>query len=45
MVSGSGPTVFGLFSSLDAARQAAEAIPGAVAAEPVGSAFGEVRPA
>ena len=45
MVSGSGPTVFGLFSSLDAARQAAESIPRAVAVEPVGSAFGEVRPA
>ncbi|HET9739400.1 MAG TPA: hypothetical protein VFP78_14885 [Solirubrobacteraceae bacterium] len=45
MVSGSGPTAFGLFPSVDAARQAAEAIPRAVAVEPVGSAFGEVEPA
>ena len=45
MVSGSGPTVFGLFSSLDAARRAAESTPRAVAVEPVGSAFGAVRPA
>jgi len=35
MVSGSGPTVFGLFDSLDAARAAAATVPGAIPAEPV----------
>ena len=35
MVSGSGPTVFGLFDSLDAAREAAATVPGAIPAEPV----------
>jgi 4-diphosphocytidyl-2-C-methyl-D-erythritol kinase len=45
MVSGSGPTVFALRATPDAAREAARAIPGAVAAEPVTAAFGEVREA
>jgi 4-diphosphocytidyl-2-C-methyl-D-erythritol kinase len=45
MISGSGPTVFGLFPSLTAASQAARAIPDAVAVEPVGSAYGEVQAA
>jgi 4-diphosphocytidyl-2-C-methyl-D-erythritol kinase len=45
MVSGSGPTVFGLYASADAAREAARAIPGAIAAEPVGAAFARVRAA
>ncbi len=45
MVSGSGPTVFRLFPSTAAAREAAAAIPGAIAAEPVTAAFGEVRAA
>jgi 4-diphosphocytidyl-2-C-methyl-D-erythritol kinase len=35
MVSGSGPTVFGLFDTLDSARAAAERIPGAIAVEPL----------
>jgi 4-diphosphocytidyl-2-C-methyl-D-erythritol kinase len=35
MVSGSGPTVFGLFDTPDAARAAAATVPGAIAAEPV----------
>jgi 4-diphosphocytidyl-2-C-methyl-D-erythritol kinase len=43
MVSGSGPTVFGVFGSLDAARNAAGTV-GGVAVEPVGAAFGEVSP-
>ena len=43
MVSGSGPTVFAVRATLEAAREAARAIPGAVAAEPVSAAFGEVR--
>jgi 4-diphosphocytidyl-2-C-methyl-D-erythritol kinase len=34
MVSGSGPTVFGLFDTPAAARTAAAAVPGAIAAEP-----------
>jgi 4-diphosphocytidyl-2-C-methyl-D-erythritol kinase len=49
MVSGSGPTVFGLFATPAAAREAASALaarhPRAVAAEPVTAAFGEVREA
>jgi 4-diphosphocytidyl-2-C-methyl-D-erythritol kinase len=49
LVSGSGPTVFGLFHDADAARAAAAALaerhPGAVAAEPAGSGFGEVQSA
>ncbi len=44
MVSGSGPTVFGIFSSLAAAQSAASAVdPSAVAVEPVPAAFGEVQ--
>jgi len=43
MVSGSGPTVFALHGSPDAAREAARAIPGSIAAEPVGAAFAQVR--
>jgi 4-diphosphocytidyl-2-C-methyl-D-erythritol kinase len=35
MVSGSGPTVFGVFPDLDAAQAAAKRVPGAIAAEPV----------
>jgi 4-diphosphocytidyl-2-C-methyl-D-erythritol kinase len=35
MVSGSGPTVFGLFADPGQARAAAETLPGAIAAEPV----------
>jgi 4-diphosphocytidyl-2-C-methyl-D-erythritol kinase len=35
MVSGSGPTVFGLFADAEAARAAAATVPGAIAAEPV----------
>jgi 4-diphosphocytidyl-2-C-methyl-D-erythritol kinase len=34
MVSGSGPTVFGVFPNLDAARAAAATVPGAIAVEP-----------
>jgi 4-diphosphocytidyl-2-C-methyl-D-erythritol kinase len=44
MVSGSGPTVFGLFPTLAAARDAADAV-GGVAVEPAAAAFGEVVPA
>ena len=36
-----GPTVFGVFGSLDAARDAAGRV-GGLAVEPVGAAFGEV---
>jgi 4-diphosphocytidyl-2-C-methyl-D-erythritol kinase len=43
MVSGSGPTVFALRATREAARDAARAIPGAVAAAPVTVAFGQVR--
>ena len=35
MVSGSGPTVFGLFPDPEQARAAAATLPGAIAAEPV----------
>jgi 4-diphosphocytidyl-2-C-methyl-D-erythritol kinase len=45
MVSGSGPTVFALHDTPAAARAAARAIPGAVAAEPVTAPFGQVRAA
>ncbi len=45
MVSGSGPTVFGLFPSLAAAGRVASGLPHAVAVEPAGRAFGEVRSA
>jgi 4-diphosphocytidyl-2-C-methyl-D-erythritol kinase len=34
MVSGSGPTVFGVFADLDAAHAAAATLPGAIAVEP-----------
>jgi 4-diphosphocytidyl-2-C-methyl-D-erythritol kinase len=49
MVSGSGPTVFGLFDDVEAARAAAGALaarhPGAVAAEPADTAYSRVRAA
>ena len=46
MVSGSGPTVFGLFDDPAAARAAADELGGrALAAEPAGSDFGRVRTA
>jgi 4-diphosphocytidyl-2-C-methyl-D-erythritol kinase len=49
LVSGSGPTVFGLFHDAEKSRVAAAALaerhPGAVAVEPAGSAFGEVQSA
>ena len=45
MVSGSGPTVFGVFDDLERARAAAAALPGAVAVEPAPAGYGEVRPA
>jgi 4-diphosphocytidyl-2-C-methyl-D-erythritol kinase len=45
LVSGSGPTVFGLFATPDHAREAAARIPGAIAAEPVGPAFAAAQPA
>jgi 4-diphosphocytidyl-2-C-methyl-D-erythritol kinase len=44
LVSGSGPTVFGLYRDPDRARAAAEAI-GGIAAEPVDAAFGAVHEA
>jgi 4-diphosphocytidyl-2-C-methyl-D-erythritol kinase len=47
MVAGSGPTVFGVFGDAGAARAAARALaprhPGAVATEPAGRGYGEVR--
>ena len=45
MVSGSGPTVFAIYESLTAARDAAAALPGAIVVEPVPPGYGEVRPA
>ena len=45
MVSGSGPTVFAVHESPGAAREAAAAIPGAIAVEPAPPGYGEVRPA
>ena len=42
LVSGSGPTVFGLYATPDRARAAAEQT-GGIAAEAVDAAFGEVR--
>jgi 4-diphosphocytidyl-2-C-methyl-D-erythritol kinase len=45
MVSGSGPTVFATYESPDAAREAAAAIPGAIAVQPAPPGYGEVRPA
>jgi 4-diphosphocytidyl-2-C-methyl-D-erythritol kinase len=44
LVSGSGPTVFGLYSGLEPARAAAEAV-GGIAAEPVDAAYGAVHEA
>jgi 4-diphosphocytidyl-2-C-methyl-D-erythritol kinase len=44
LVSGSGPTVFGLYGDPERARAAAAAV-GGIAAEPVDAAFGEVREA
>jgi 4-diphosphocytidyl-2-C-methyl-D-erythritol kinase len=43
LVSGSGPRVFATYPTPEAARAAAARIPGAIAAEPVTAAFGEVR--
>jgi 4-diphosphocytidyl-2-C-methyl-D-erythritol kinase len=45
MVSGSGPTVFATYHSPGAAREAAAALPDAIAVEPVPPGYGEVRPA
>jgi 4-diphosphocytidyl-2-C-methyl-D-erythritol kinase len=45
MVSGSGPTVFGVFADAATASAAADRIPGALVATPVGSEFAAVRPA
>ena len=42
LVSGSGPTVFGLYADAERARAAAAAV-GGIAAEPVEAAFGAVR--
>jgi 4-diphosphocytidyl-2-C-methyl-D-erythritol kinase len=44
LVSGSGPTVFGLYATLERAQAAARET-GGIAAEPVGPAFGEVHAA
>jgi 4-diphosphocytidyl-2-C-methyl-D-erythritol kinase len=44
LVSGSGPTVFGLYDDPEQARAAAEAL-GGIAAEPVDAAFGAVHEA
>jgi 4-diphosphocytidyl-2-C-methyl-D-erythritol kinase len=44
LVSGSGPTVFGLYDDPERARAAAERV-GGIAAGPVDAAFGEVREA
>ncbi len=45
MVSGSGPTVFAIYDSPDAARAAAAPLPGAIAVEPAPPGYGEVRTA
>ena len=45
LVSGSGPTVVGLFEEPQHAREAAAGWPRAVAAEPVDEAYGRVEPA
>ena len=45
LVSGSGPTVFGVFADPERARAAAATLPGALAVEPVPDGYGEVRPA
>jgi len=42
LVSGSGPTVLGLFHDVDAGKAAAAGFPGAVVAKPVGPHAGEV---
>jgi 4-diphosphocytidyl-2-C-methyl-D-erythritol kinase len=42
LVSGSGPTVFGIYADAERARAAAGAV-GGIAAEPVGADFGAVR--
>jgi 4-diphosphocytidyl-2-C-methyl-D-erythritol kinase len=42
MVSGSGPTTYGVFATREAAAAAAAEIPGSVVAEPVDSAYGRV---
>jgi 4-diphosphocytidyl-2-C-methyl-D-erythritol kinase len=42
MVSGSGPTVLGLFHDVQACRDAAQRFPGAIVAKPVGPHAGEV---
>jgi len=44
LVSGSGPTVFGLYDDPERARAAAAAV-GGIAAEPVVAAFGAVSEA
>jgi 4-diphosphocytidyl-2-C-methyl-D-erythritol kinase len=44
MVSGSGPTTYGVFADLAAARAAAAEIPGSIAVEPVNDGFGAVYP-
>jgi 4-diphosphocytidyl-2-C-methyl-D-erythritol kinase len=45
LVSGSGPTVLGLYRDANAAREAQERFPGAQVAKPVGPHAGEVLPA
>jgi 4-diphosphocytidyl-2-C-methyl-D-erythritol kinase len=44
MVSGSGPTTYGVFPTTQAARAAAAEIPGSIVAEPVKPPFGAVYP-
>lgn len=41
MVSGSGPTAYGVFPDVAAARTASAQIPGSIVAEPVGEGFGD----
>ena len=43
LVSGSGPTVFGLWADRSAAREAAGRLPGAILTEPVTADFGAAR--
>jgi 4-diphosphocytidyl-2-C-methyl-D-erythritol kinase len=45
MVSGSGPTVFATYATIEAARAAAQDIPGAIVARPAPPGFGEVAAA
>jgi 4-diphosphocytidyl-2-C-methyl-D-erythritol kinase len=45
MVSGSGPTVFATYPTIEDARAAAERIPGAIVARPAPPGFGEVTSA